>query len=144
MFLVDTNVISELRKARMRRTDPRLAAWAATVEAEDLHLSVITIQEIELGILRAERSDRRKGEVLRSWMTQYIMPNFRDRIFPVNLKTALRAAELHMQGSRPVSDTLIAATAWAHNLTMVTRNVRDFGDTGVTVINPWNDPQPQA
>jgi predicted nucleic acid-binding protein len=137
MYLVDTNVISELRKARMRRADPKLAAWAANIETEDLYLSVITVQEIEIGILKAERSDRRKGEVLRSWMTEYITPNFRDRILPVDLKIALRAAELHTQRSRPVADTLIAATAWSHEFAMVTRNTRDFSDTGVRLINPW-------
>jgi predicted nucleic acid-binding protein len=142
MYLIDTNVMSELRKAQMRRGDPNLAAWAATVEAEDMYLSVITMQEIELGILKAERSaDRRKGEVLRSWMARHITPTFRDRVLPVDLKIAVRAAHLHAQRSRPVADTLIAATAWAHNLMMVTRNTFDFSDTGIPVINPF---QPQA
>lgn len=143
MYLVDTNVISELRKARMRRADPNLAAWGATIEAEDLYLSVITVQEIEIGILKAERSDRRKGEVLRGWMTGYITPNFRDRILPVDLRIAFRAAQLHTQRSRPVADTLLAATAWAHNFTMVTRNTRDFEDAGVSLINPFDHPLPQ-
>lgn len=138
MYVLDTNVISEMRKARMRRGHPSLSAWAMTVELEDLYLSVITIQELEIGVLRAERSrDPRKGEVLRRWLTEYVLPNFRERILPVDLKIALRAAAMHEQRTHQVTDALIASTAWAHSFIMVTRNTEHFRDAGVHLLNPF-------
>jgi predicted nucleic acid-binding protein len=138
MYILDTNTISELRKAKMVRGDQRVMAWAATVEAEDQYLSAITIHEIEVGVLLAERKDPRKGAILRNWMTHYIQRNFRDRILQIDANIALRSAQLQVQRSRSLSDMLISATAYVHGLTVVTRNVRDFSDTGVDVINPWN------
>jgi predicted nucleic acid-binding protein len=137
MYILDTNTMSELRKSRMQRADPQVAAWAATTDLREHYLSAITIQELEIGTLRAERIDPRKGLILRSWMTKYILHHFRERILPVDAQVALRSAVLHNQRSRPIGDALIAATAYVHGMSVVTRNVRDFQDTGVDVINPW-------
>jgi predicted nucleic acid-binding protein len=137
MYILDTNTISELRKGKMRRGNPGLAAWAATVDIHDQYLSVVTLQEIETGTLRAERKDPAKGFVLRSWMTKYILHNFHNRIIPVDTAIALRSGQLHADRTRPIIDTLIAATAYVHGMSVVTRNVSDFKDAGVNVINPW-------
>lgn len=137
MYILDTNTVSELRKVAMRRGDKNVAAWASRVEIEDQYLSAISIQELEIGILLAERKDPSKGAVLRNWMTRQVLHHFRDRILAVDSAVALRSAHLHTQRTRPISDALIAATAFVHRLSVVTRNVRDFHDTGVNVIDPW-------
>lgn len=137
MFLLDTNVVSELRKVRSGKAHPNVAHWADSVDAAALFISVITIQELETGILLAERSDAPKGALLRTWMNEHVLPAFADRILPVDTAVALRSAMLHVPDPRPVSDALIAATALVHGLTVVTRNVTDFEPTGVLVVDPW-------
>ena len=138
MFLLETNVVSELRKVRSGKADPNVARWADSVDAAALFISVITIQELETGILLAERSDAPKGALLRTWMNEHVLPAFADRILPVDTAVALRSAMLHVPDPRPVSDALIAATALVHGLTVVTRNVTDFEPTGVLVVDPWH------
>ena len=137
MFLLETNVVSELRKVRSGKADPNVARWADSVDAAALFISVITVQELETGILLAERSDAPKGALLRTWMNEHVLPAFADRILPVDTAVALRSAMLHVPDPRPVSDALIAATALVHGLTVVTRNVTDFEPTGVLVVDPW-------
>lgn len=137
MFLLDTSVVSELRKVRSGKADPNVARWADSVDAAALFISVITVQELETGILLAERSDAPKGALLRTWMNEHVLPAFADRILPVDTAVALRSAMLHVPDPRPVSDALIAATALVHGLTVVTRNVTDFEPTGVLVVDPW-------
>ena len=137
MFLLETNVVSELRKVRSGKAYPSVARWADSVDAAALFISVITIQELETAILLAERSDAPKGALLRTWMNEHVLPAFADRILPVDTAVALRSAMLHVPDPRPVSDALIAATALVHGLTVVTRNVTDFEPTGVLVVDPW-------
>ena len=137
MFLLETNVVSELRKVRSGKADPNVARWADSVDAAALFISVITVQELETGILLAERSDAPKVALLRTWMNEHVLPAFADRILPVDTAVALRSAMLHVPDPRPVSDALIAATALVHGLTVVTRNVTDFEPTGVLVLDPW-------
>ncbi len=138
MFLLDTNVVSELRKVRSGKAHPNVAHWADSVDAAALFISVITIQELETGILLAERKDTRQGALLRSWMNAHVLPAFAERILPVDTAVALRSAILHVPDPRPVSDVMIAATALVHGLTVVTRNVTDFEPTGVSVVDPWH------
>jgi toxin FitB len=137
MYLLDTNVVSELRKARVGKADARVAAWANSVETADLFISVITVQELEIGVRLSERRDAPQGAVLRGWLDKQVLPAFTGRILAIDLAVAQRSAPLHVPNPRPVRDGLIAATALVHGLIMVTRNVVDFEGTGVTTLNPW-------
>ncbi len=138
MFLLDTNVVSELRKVRLGRADENVARWADRVEATDLYLSVITIQELEIGVLLVERRGPAQGTVLRAWLNGHVLPAFEGRILDVDTAIARRSARLNVPEPRPVRDGLIAATALVHGMTVVTRNVVDFVPTGVAVLDPWS------
>ena len=137
MFLLDTNVVSELRKIRLGNADPNVADWADSVEAGDLYLSAITLQELEIGVLLAERRDPPQGAVFRTWLNAHVLPAFAGRILSVDTAVALCSARLHVPDPCPVRDGLIAATALVHGMTVVTRNVADFEPAGVAVFNPW-------
>lgn len=137
MFLLDTNVVSELRKVRLGNANEHVARWADSVDAADLFLSVITIQELEIGILLAERRDPAQGAVFRAWLNNHVLPAFSGRVLAVDTAVAQRSARLHVPDPRPVRDGLIAGTALVHGMTVVTRNVADFEPTGVPILNPW-------
>lgn len=137
MFLLDTNVVSELRKAHAGKADKNVVNWAGGTPAGDLFVSVITIQELEIGALLAERRDPSQGRLLRRWLEAQVLPAFTHRILPVDTAVARRSASLHVPDPRPVRDSLIAATALVHGMSVVTRNVDDFAPTGVDVIDPW-------
>lgn len=139
MYLLDTNVVSELRKARSGKANNGVVRWADGVEAAELFVSVITLQELEIGVLLAERKDAATGAVLRSWFNGHVLPAFSGRVLPVDTAVALRGALLHVPDPRPVRDGLIAATALVHGMVVVTRNVADFEPSGVAVVNPWGD-----
>ncbi|MDR2129511.1 MAG: type II toxin-antitoxin system VapC family toxin [Burkholderiaceae bacterium] len=137
-LLVDTNVISELRKAGDGKADANVIAWLSGVDATSLFISAITLMELELGIARMERRDARASQRLRLWMNNHVMPEFADRILPVDAAVALRCARLHVPDHpRSERDAYIAATALVHGMTVATRNVADFQSTGVPVLNPW-------
>jgi predicted nucleic acid-binding protein len=136
MYLLDTDVVSEFRKARAGKADENVAAWAAEVPSESLFLSVITIQELEIGILLVERRDPPQGSRLRIWLEDHVLPTFATRILPVDVPIARRSAALHVPDPRPVRDALIAATARVHSLTLMTRNVADFEPTYAKILNP--------
>lgn len=137
MFILDTNVVSELRKVRMGKADPNVASWAENVDAADLFLSAITVMELELGVLSIERKDATQGAMLRAWLEQHVLPEFSGRTLPIDTTIAQRCARLHIPDKRGERDALIAATALVHGMTVVTRNVADFQSTGVTILNPW-------
>ena len=126
MYLLDTNVVSELRKIRLGKADSYVAAWADSVDATDLYLSAITIQELEIGVLLVERRDSSQGAAFRAWLNGHVLPAFTGRILTVDTAVVLRSARLHVPDLRPVRDGLIAATALVHGMTVVTRNVADF------------------
>lgn len=137
MYLLDTNVVSELRKARAGKADKNVTAWAEEVPVASLFVSVITLQELEIGILLAERRDPAQGAILRTWFEDHVLPAFADRILPIDMAVARRSAALHVPDPRPVRDALIAATALVRGWTVVTRNVDDFQPTGVRLLDPW-------
>lgn len=137
MFVLDTNVLSELRKVRLGKADTNLTAWTQTVDAANLFVSAVTIMELELGILSIERKDAAQGALLRSWLEQHVLPEFSGRTLPVDTAVAQRCARLHISDRRGERDALIAATALVHGMTVVTRNITDFKPTGVSLINPW-------
>jgi len=137
MYLLDTNVISELRKARAGKADPNVAAWAAPIPLTQLFVSVVTIHELEVGVLLAERRDPRQGRLLRTWLDGRVVAGFGTRILPIDTAIIRRSARLHVPDPRPFRDALIAATALVHGLTVATRNVKDFEPTGTLLVNPW-------
>lgn len=137
MFVLDTNVVSELRKVRLGKADKNLAAWAQSVDAADLFVSAIAIMELELGVLAIERKDAIQGAMLRSWLEQHVLPEFSRRTLAVDTAVAQRCARLHVPNKCSERDALIAATALVHGMTVVTRNVADFKPTGVLLFNPW-------
>jgi predicted nucleic acid-binding protein len=137
MYLLDTNVVSELRKAKAGNANRSVRAWANGVSASTLFLSAISILELEIGILLIERRDRSQGAILRSWMEDHVLPTFYGRILPVDTPVAQRCAALHVPSPCSDRDALIAATAMVHGMAVVTRNVSDFEPMGVAVVNPW-------
>jgi len=134
--LLDTNVISELRKPE-RRADVGVRAWVAARVPSDLYLSAITMLEIEVGIGRLARHHPAQGDRWRTWLNEELLDAFAGRILPVDVPVARRAARLHVPDTRPERDALIAATAAVHGLAVVTRSVKDFEPLDVAVINPW-------
>lgn len=138
MYILDTNVISEMRKTRNGKADRNVVAWAETVPSASLFLSAITILEIETGILLLERRDTSQYAVLREWMDEYVLLTFSGRILPLDAAVAMCCAKLHIPNPRPHSDAVIAATAIVHRMHVVTRNISDFESMGVNLINPWD------
>lgn len=138
MYLLDTNVVSELRKVKSGKADQGVSEWAHQVDARDLYISVISVQELEIGVLLAERRDSPQGALLRAWLDAHVLPAFADRILAVDLAVAHRSARLNVPDPKPFRDCLIAATALVHGMTVVTRNVSDFAATGVRILNPWS------
>ena len=138
MFLLDTTVVSELRKATSGRAHPNVTRWATTVLADQMFLSAITVLELEAGVLLIERRDPTRGTVLRTWLDRVLLPEFTQRILSVDAEVARQCARLHVPDPRPERDALLAATALVHGMTVVTRDVTDFQPTGVALLNPWS------
>jgi predicted nucleic acid-binding protein len=137
MYLLDTNVLSELRKMGDGKGDAQVIKWLASVDAASCFISALTLMELEIGILRVERRDAAQGARLRAWMESRVQPEFAERTLPVDAIVALRCANLHVPDPRAERDALIAATALVHGMTVVTRNTADFEPTGVPFRNPW-------
>lgn len=137
MFLLDTNVISELRKLGDGKADARVVAWVAGRDAASFYISALTLMELEIGILRIERRDAGQGDRLRTWMGRHVLPEFLERTLPVDSAVALKCARLHVPDPLAERGALIAATAMVHGMTVVTGNVADFEATGVAIVDPW-------
>lgn len=138
MYLLDTNVISELRKAPAGRADPNVVQWASGLPPEALYLSVVTVLELEMGVLAMERRDVQQGTLLRLWLENQVMPSFDGRILSLDVPIARKCAQLHVPDKRAERDAMIAATAVIYRMKLVTRNVADFEMAGLEVINPWS------
>jgi len=137
MYVLDTAVVSELRKARSGRADPNVVTWSASAPVGALYLSAVTILELEIGVLRLERRDVAQGRMLRAWFEDSVLPAFDGRVLPIDTTVARRCAPLHVPNQLSYRDAFIAATALVHGMTVVTRNVADFAGTGVALLNPW-------
>jgi len=135
MYLMDTNVVSEIRKGA--KANHNVISWSKSVSTSSLFLSVISILEIETGILRKERQDPSQGAILRTWLNSHVLPAFSGRVLNIDTAVAQQCAKLHVPDHRSERDALIAATALVHGLVMVTRNTKDFEGTGVELVNPW-------
>lgn len=136
-YLLDTNVVSELRKIGDSKADANVVAWVDREDAASFFLSAITILELERGILGVQRRDARQGARLRTWLDNHVRPEFAGRIIAIDDIVATRCAHLHIPDRRNEVDALIAATALIHGLTVVTRNVKDFEGTGAIIVDPW-------
>jgi predicted nucleic acid-binding protein len=145
VFVLDTNVVSELRKAKAGKADRGVVSWASGVTPDALFVSVITILELETGVLLVQRRDPKQGALIRSWLDQHVLPAFSGRVLSVDTAVAQRCGALHVPDPRSERDALIAATAMVHNMTVVTRNVADFQATEVPLLNPWDTvPRPRG
>lgn len=135
-WLLDTVVVSGLRRVSV---DPRLFRWAVAHDPATTALSVITVLELRRGALLKTRRDPRQGRLLAAWLDDEVLPSYRGQVLPIDPAVAERAAALQVPDQLPLYDTLIAATALVHDLTVVTRNVQDFEPMGVRVLDPWQD-----
>nr|VDG62093.1 Probable ribonuclease FitB [Streptococcus thermophilus] len=142
-YLLDTNVISELRKP-LSKADTNVVAWADQHEVDDQYASAVTYYELELGVQAIERKDPIQGNYLRTWLEERFKRVFRGRVLPLEERVAVAAATMNVPDRRPLSDSFIAATARVHNLVVVTRNVADFQNLGVLVVNPWLPTTPSS
>jgi predicted nucleic acid-binding protein len=137
MYLLDTNVVAELRKAKAGKADKSVTAWANSVAPASLFLSTITVLEMELGVLLMERRDTSQGVILRAWLDGHVLTVFAERILPIDIAVARQCAQLHVPNPKSERDAFIAATALIHGMIVVTRNVADFVATAVDTLNPW-------
>ena len=137
MYLLDTNVVSELRKARSNKASLNVVRWSRSVPASMLFLSVISVLELEHGVLLVERRDPSQGSKLREWLDRQVSPLFQGRILSIDARIARVCAALHVPNRRPDRDAMIAATALVHGMTVVTRKTKDFHACGAAVLDPW-------
>jgi toxin FitB len=137
MILLDTNVVSELCKAKTGKANSQVLAWAKSYDVSDFYLSAISVFELELDVALMERKDANQGLLLRHWLDKNVMPSFENRILNIDVAIAKRCASLYIPDPRADRDALIAATALVHSLTLATRNTSDFRNMGLRLVNPW-------
>ena len=135
-ILLDTNVVSELRKKS--RCHPSVAAWQDAIQGEQVYISAISMMEIKVGVIAARRKNPEFSTVLNEWYEMQVKPAFHKRVIPVDLAVSECCSVFLSQRTRPLADALIAATAHAHGLILATRNMADFSDTGIDLVNPWD------
>lgn len=137
MYLLNTNIISELKKLDSGKIHPQVQRWAYSINLMQTKISVVSIIEIRTGILSLARKDQAQAASLDNGFTNRLLPAYRTRTLSVDTEVALICAQLHIPAKRPINDAYIAATAIAHNLTLVTRNVRDFQGLPLILENPF-------
>ena len=137
MYLLDTNVISEIRRLRVGKCDPNVAKWVQKTSEELMFTNAVVLMELERGILAKERKDPQQGKLLREWLDNQVKPAFLGKVQPIDEDTAKICAKLHIPDHAPENDAWIAASAIQHHLILVTRNTADFARTGVRLFNPF-------
>ena len=137
MYLLDTNVVSEFRKSADGRINKSVKRWADEISPDLMFISAISVLELEIGVLQIERRDKKQGLVLRKWLNKNVLPAFLNRVLPVDVAVAQRCASLHVPNPKSERDAMIAATAIEHRMTIVTRNVSDFSQSGAKIFDPW-------
>ena len=137
MFILDTNVVSELRKAKAGKADRKVLAWAGGIAPNLQFISAITLYEIQYGILLKTATDAKQGAALQAWLDSQIRPSFRGRVLAFDDDVALACAPMHVPNKCKERDSYIAATALVHKMTVATRDVGDFAATGAPTVNPW-------
>jgi len=140
MLLLDTNVVSELRKVASGKADPNVVVWNETVDPAETFISSVVLHELEIGVRLVEHNDAVAGKVLRNWLESTVLGTFSGRILPLDEAAAVQAAKWHVPNPRPINDAYIAAAAFTKRMTLVTRNVKDFEGMGVNLVNPWDMP----
>ncbi|MFS8054266.1 type II toxin-antitoxin system VapC family toxin [Rhizobium sp. BR 317] len=140
MWLLDTNVVSELRKVASGRADRNVVVWNETVDPAETFISSVVLHELEIGVRLVEHNDVAAGEVLRNWLENIVLTAFSGRILPLDEGAAVQAARWHVPNPKPINDAYIAATAFTRRMTLVTRNIKDFEGMGVALVNPWDVP----
>lgn len=138
MLLLDTDVVSELRKVASGKAHPNVMVWNETVDPNETFISSIVLHELEIGVRLMEHNDAAAGKVLRNWLENSVLAAFSGRILPLDEAAARHAARWHVPDPKPINDAYIAATAFTRRMTLVTRNVKDFESMGLAVINPWD------
>ncbi|ACI59284.1 hypothetical protein GGI64_005234 [Rhizobium leguminosarum] len=140
MLLLDTNVVSELRKVASGKADPNVVVWNETADPAETFISSVVLHELEIGVRLVEHNDAAAGKVLRNWLENTVLTAFSGRILPLDEAAAIQAAKWHVPNPKPINDAYIAATAFTRRMTLVTRNIRDFEGMGIALVNPWNLP----
>ncbi len=139
MLLLDTNVVSELRKVASGKAHPNVVVWNETVDPAETFISSVVLHELEIGVRLVEHNDPVAGKVLRNWLENTVLPAFSGRILPLDEAAAVQAAQWHVPDPKPINDAYIAATALTRRMTLVTRNIKDFAGMGVALVNPWDE-----
>lgn len=140
MLLLDTNVVSELRKIASGKADPNVVIWNETVDPAETFISSVVLHELEIGVRLVEHNDAAAGKVLRNWLENTVLTAFSGRILPLDEAVAVQAAQWHVPNPKPTNDAYIAATAFSRRMTLATRNITDFEGMGVALVNPWDMP----
>lgn len=141
MLLLDTNVVSELRKVASGKAHPNVVVWNETVDPAETFISSVVLHELEIGVRLVEHNDPVAGKVLRSWLESTVLTTFSGRILPLDEAAAVQAARWHVPDPKPINDAYIAATAFTRRMTLVTRNIKDFDGMGGALVNPWDLPE---
>lgn len=139
MYLMDTNLISEMRKIEQGKGSANVTAWLGEIPNSLLCTSAVVMMELERGVLPMERKDIEQGKRLRHWLENVVKKQFNGRILPIDASTAEICAALHVPDRSPENDAWIAAQAIQHHLILVTRNEKDFAELGIRVLNPFTD-----